>query len=94
MKGTLNQLIDKLRTRKRQYQAAFGPNTPGHDVLVDLARFCRAFENEIIPGDHDATLRAAGRREAFFRIYQHLHLEPDELVALYRATVVAQEQPQ
>ena len=92
MKGTLTELIDKLRGRKRQYQSAFSEGAPAHHALVDLARFCRAFENEILPGDHDRTLILAGRREAFFRIYSHLHLEPNELVAVYRAAVIPGEQ--
>ena len=91
MKGTLRELVEKLRLRKRQYQATFGvAGTAGHDALVDLARFCRAFQNEIVPGDHDRTLILAGRREAFFRIWEHLHLEPEEIVAVHRAAVIPQ----
>ena len=94
MRGTFNELIDRLRPRKRQYQSLFSEGAFGHEALVDLARFCRAFENEVVIGDHDRTLILAGRREAFFRIYQHLHLEPAELVALYRAAVIPQGEPQ
>jgi hypothetical protein len=94
MKGTLRELIDKLRARKQQYQHAFAKGAPAHEALVDLAKFCRAFDNDVVPGDHDRTLILAGRREAFFRIWRHLHLEPQELVALYRATVLPQEQQQ
>lgn len=95
MKGTLRELVDKLRFRKRQYATLFGRNNPiGESALVDLARFSRAFGNEIAMNDHDATLIMAGRREAFWRVWQHLHLEPEELVALYRATVVYQGESQ
>lgn len=83
--------IDKLRLRKREYQSAFGvPGTPGFDAMRDLARFCRAFGNDVVVGDHDRTLILAGRREAFWRIFQHLKLEPDELAVLYRATMIQQ----
>ena len=91
MKGTFRELVDKLRFRKQHYQSAFSEGAPGHYALVDLAQFCRAFGNEIAVGDHDRTLIMAGRREAFFRIYQHLHLEPHELVAVMRAAVLPQE---
>lgn len=94
MKGTFGEIVDKLRVRKRQYQTAFSAGAPAHEALVDLAKFCRAFENEIIPGDHDRTLILAGRREAFFRIWNHLHLEPQELVTVYRATVLPQQEQQ
>lgn len=92
MKGTFRELVDRLRVRKRQYQSAFSEGAPGHEAMADLARFCRAFGNDIVPGDHDKTLIMAGRREAFWRIYQHLHLEPQQLVALYTAAVFPQQE--
>lgn len=82
----LHQIIDRLRLRKRAYQAAFGAaGTPGFEAMKDLAKFCRAFEAGAVPGNHDATLIMAGRREAFFRIWQHLYLEPGQLAVLFGA---------
>lgn len=80
------ELHDKLRMRKRGYQVAFGQ--PGGQVAwTDFARFCRAFENEDMPADRDRMLILFGRREAFFRIFAHLKLEPDELAQFFRAVV-------
>jgi hypothetical protein len=78
-------LIDKLRQRKRNYAAAFAHGAPGHSALVDLATFCRAYGSDVVIGDHDRTLVLAGRREAFWRIVDHLNLQPEELVNVYRA---------
>ena len=86
--ASLRDAIDYLRLRKKAYCLAFGsPGTPAHEMLVDLARYCRAFE---APFDADPQRAAylAGRRDAFFRIYQHIKLEPEELAELYRATTI------
>lgn len=84
----LPRAIDFLRRRKKAYVAIFQPGTALHDALVDLARFSRAFGNEVVIGDHDSTLILAGRREMFWRIYSHIHLEPDELAVLYKAAIL------
>jgi len=86
------EAIAKLTERKRAYQGMFPPG-PARDIaLADLAQFCRAFGgDEAIPGDHDRTLILVGRREAFFRIFAHLHLEPHELAALYKAAVIGDD---
>ncbi len=82
---TVVAMLDKLRLRKHNYRSAFGTGAPARNALIDLARFCRAFGGEVIIGDHDRTLILAGRREAYFRIIDHLHFEPDELMQLYKA---------
>lgn len=88
MKGTLTQIIDRLRLRKRQYQTAFGiEGSAGHEAFLDLARFTGAFSTTIHQ-NKDAVIFQAGMRAAFFRIWNHLHLEPAELAAVYRATVL------
>jgi hypothetical protein len=84
--------IQKLAIRKRAYQAVF-PAGPARDiVLKDLATFCRAFGGEVECGDHDRTLLMAGRKEAFWRIFAHLHLSEHELAALYGAAVIGDDQ--
>lgn len=88
---TVAALLDKLGLRKRQYQHAFAPGAPAHAALIDLGRFCRFACSEVIIGDHDRTLVLAGRREAFCRILDHLHFQPDELLELYKATRQGEE---
>lgn len=71
-----------MRARKRAYQDAF--NSPsGAEVLIDLARFCRANETTFDP---DPRLHAAleGRREVWLRIQQHLNLTSQDLADLYQ----------
>ena len=91
--------IEYLRLRRRGYQLTFRNNNivaglrnaylrafgnyAGQAVMIDLARFCRADETCVIPGDHDRTLVLEGRREVFLRIVQHLRLQPEQLFALY-----------
>lgn len=91
--------LDYLRIRKRGYQIAFGNNRlvvgvrtaylrafggfAGQQVLIDLARFCRAAETCVIAGDRDKTLILEGRREVFLRIQQHMRLSPEQLYQVY-----------
>lgn len=70
--------------RFRMMVRAMGVQQPASvDVLIDLARFCRANETTFVPKDRDAALVLAGRREVFLRIQQHLNLTNDQLFALY-----------
>jgi hypothetical protein len=94
-----SSIIDYLRLRRRGYQLAFNNNNvvvglrkaylvafgnyAGQSVLFDLARYCRAQESCVVPGDHDRTLLLEGRREVWLRITDHLRLQPEQLYALY-----------
>jgi len=51
-------------------------------VLADLAKFCRAHQSTAHPDPHMAA-RLDGRREAWLRIAEHLHLTTEELYHLY-----------
>lgn len=85
---TWAQTLTYLGLRKQGYQSLFGATgILGHEGLKDLAHFCRAFDNAAVPGDHDMTWAFIGRREVWLRIQQHLHLQPEELAALYKAVV-------
>ena len=83
--ASITDLLGKLRQRKRNYAAVFAHGAPGYGAMVDLAQFCRAYGGDAVIGDHDRTLVLAGRREAFWRIVDHLNLQPEELVHVYRA---------
>lgn len=89
---TFAELLRKLVKRKQNYQQAFAVGAPAHDALTDLAHFCRAFGYEAVPGDHDRTMILVGRREAFWRIMEHLHLEPEQLIQLYKSNVKGDEE--
>ncbi len=89
MKGTLGQLVERLRRIQTSYKLAFKPGSPAFDAFVDLGRYCHAFHNEIIPHHPELTERMAGRREAFFHIWQRLNLRPEDLVELYPKIVLS-----
>ncbi len=73
--------LDFLRLRKRAYQFTFG-DAKTNEALKDLARFCH-----IGRAPYNANSRLndilIGRQEVFFRIIDHLKLQPDELHDLY-----------
>lgn len=83
--GKVNELLLYLRDRSKAYKLVFQGDhkVAGDIVLRDLARFCRAHESCVIPGDHDRTLLLEGRREVWLRIQQHLKLSDQELYNLY-----------
>jgi hypothetical protein len=76
--------LEFLRTRKTAYQLTFQVDQPANlEVLIDLARFCRANESTVVSGDEVKSHMLAGRREVWLRIQQHLGLTPDQLFQLY-----------
>lgn len=89
-----------LRERKKVYQwfasrpwTALGEATPARQMLLtDLARFCGAYTSHFRSDDPYTRARLEGRREVWLRIMQHVHLEPDELAALYRAVEVGERE--
>lgn len=75
------RVFDFLRNRKRAYQLTFN-SLAGQEVLIDLAKFCRANDTCF---DADPRIHAAleGRREVFLRIANHLNLPTEHLYAIY-----------
>lgn len=70
-----------LRQRRTAYVRAF-INPPGQEVLMDLAKFCRANQSTYHP---DPRVHAVleGRREVWVRIQQHLNLTDEQLWQVY-----------
>lgn len=75
------RILDFLRLRKRAYQLAFS-NRNNSTVLKDLAKFCYANKTPRCTDLYRLGV-AAGRREVWLRIQEHLNLQPDELYELY-----------
>lgn len=73
--------LEYLRFRKRNYQLAF-MSPAGQDILIDLAKFCRAGETCFHP-DPRLHAVAEGRREVWLRIQNHLHLSSEQLYQIY-----------
>lgn len=77
----LTQAKQFLAGRRTAYVRTF--LTPfGQEVLIDLAKFCRAHETTFHP-DARAHAVAEGRREVWLRIQKHLQLDDDQLWQLY-----------
>jgi hypothetical protein len=82
---SMRDTLHFLGLRKKSYQSVFGPaGAAGSDAMKDLARFCFAFETCTSPDPHLTMLKSC-RRDVWLRIQQHLHLQPEELAALYKA---------
>ncbi len=83
-KLTFKKQTKFFRTLTKCYAYVFGLQNPANiEVLIDLARFCRANESCVVPGDRDRTLMLEGRREVWLRIQQHLGLTEDQAFSLY-----------
>lgn len=84
MMDKVRAALDYISTRKRAYNLTFQIHQPANvEVLEDLAKFCRANETCVVPGDRDMSLILEGRREVWLRINQHLHLSAEQLLQLY-----------
>lgn len=71
-------LLNFFRSLSQAYRMTFGDaKAEGHKlyVLEDLAQFCHANTPTL-------TEREAGRRDVWLRIQEHLHLSPEQLMAL------------
>lgn len=78
-----DRIRDYISRRRLAYLQTF--DTPyGHEVLRDLAKFCRAHESTFNT-DARAHAVAEGRREVWLRIQKHLRLTDEQLWALHGA---------
>lgn len=85
----VREAIEFLSTRKQAYVGTFAKGMAGHLAFVDLAKWSNAFDTpDRLPTDRDAQLVMQGRREAFWRLYNHVNLNELELAAVYKAAVV------
>jgi hypothetical protein len=80
-KELYHRTVEFLRRRKRAYQLTFC-NSAGSQVLVDLAKFCRAGETCFHPDPRMHAI-AEGRREVWLRIANHLNLSTEQLYSIY-----------
>jgi hypothetical protein len=78
----------ELEQLRHAYQAFRSIPVINEHVLPDLAEFCRALDPAPREGDLFIQGRAAGRRDVWLRIQEHLHLTEDELFEVYRGRSV------
>jgi len=81
MSDILDKIKDVIFNRQRHYRLTFD-NASGREVLLDLARFCRAHESTFNP-DARVAAQLDGRREVWLRIQQHLEMDSETLWSLY-----------
>jgi hypothetical protein len=91
--GAVQNIKNYFQRRSIAYSKVFDKQSPfTHDVLVDLAKFCRAHDSSFHPNPHvQATLE--GRREVWLRIQNNLNLSLEEIYLLHRAKQL-QEKPE
>lgn len=84
MKSELVQSLKNFFTSRQQaYWQVFNPDSVfTRTVLLDLAKFCRAYQTTF---HEDPRIHAMleGRREVFLRILHHTKLDPDQFWKLY-----------
>lgn len=84
---TMRNTLAFLGLRKKSYQSIFGESgAASSEAMKDFARFCYAFKSTAGP-DPYLTATLNGRREAWLRICEHLHISEEELTRLYQAVV-------
>lgn len=87
------EMFGFIHKRKQAYQLSFQLHQPANVIVLDdLARFCRANETCVVPGDPVRTAILEGRREVWLRIQQHLHLTEEQLMQLYSGNPVTVHQ--
>lgn len=89
----MNTLFEKARqflARRRTVYVKTFMNPYGEEVLLDLAKFCRAHDTTFHP-DPRAHAVAEGRREVWLRIQKHLQLTDDQLWQLYGSPTNSKE---
>ncbi len=75
------------------YNRVFDSKSPfTHDVLKDLARFCRAHESTYHP-DPRAHAVLEGRREVWLKIEENLRLTPDQIYELHKIKEIIPDKP-
>lgn len=92
LREAANRTIEFLRRRSRDYQLTFA-SPAGQEVLIDLAKFCRANETTFRTDAREHAV-LEGRREVWLRIANHLRLTPTQLYALYTGSQYGIDAPQ
>lgn len=83
LRETAGRVFDYIRRRRLAYQLTFrNDNYAAQQVLIDLAKFCRANETTF-HADPRVSAVLQGRHEVWLRITHHLHLSSEQLFALY-----------
>lgn len=70
---------EDLDHRRRAYQSVFN-NSPGKEVLEDLAKYCRVYKKNYEMGMSQLDLAyVAGMKDVYLRIQNHLNISDDDV---------------
>ena len=83
----------RLDHMKAAYRQCFRSPAAANYVLPDLAIFTGAMEHAPANGDPFIQGRAAGRRDCWLHLMEHLHLTEDEQFALMAGKPLAWKGP-
>lgn len=81
--------LEKLGFRQKAYRSAFGVvGSPQYLALLDLADYCGAWRGDFDGVGHDMLMQMVGRRQAFFRIFNHLNMSTAEIETVYKGALL------
>lgn len=84
IKETIKAFRNRIQKRVVAYNRVFSKeNQFTNEVLLDLAKFCRAHETTFHK-DERAHAVLEGRREVWLRIQEHLQLNIEEIYNLHK----------
>ena len=89
--GRFGRRID-LENQVIAYRKVFGSIMAKETVLPDLAEFCGAVYPAPIESDLFKQGRAAGRRDVWLRLQNHLNLSEQEVYALLKGNPIITEE--
>ena len=81
--------LEKLGFRQKSYKSAFGiVGSPQYIALIDLADYCGAWRGDHDGIAHDVLMQMVGRRQAYFRLFNHLKLSQPEMEIVYKGAIL------
>jgi hypothetical protein len=86
---SFRRAVEKLGFRQKAYKTAFGTiGSPQYLALLDLADYCAAWTGDVDGLSHDTLMQMSGRRQAYFRLFNHLNLNQTEIETVYKGALV------
>lgn len=86
---SLRRAVEMLGFRQQAYKSAFGVvGSPQYLALLDLADYCGAWRGDFDRIGHDMLMQMVGRRQAFFRMFNHLKLNQQEIETVYKGALL------
>jgi hypothetical protein len=88
---SISGAVAHLNRRRQLFRAAFA-SKEGRPVLLDLARFCGAFDTSYSPSDSHETAFREGMRNVWLYIVRQLEMTDAEVIELARTMTEEDDQ--